>query len=158
MNASRSENWSIAFDDIPDPDFADAQFVSIPETQHQVPTDPAWWARQVFSVASAPAWVRALLGLRQALVGVIGVQRGDASVFEVDRVETSEALIAADDRHLDFRAAVGIDSGSRILRVTTTVRLHGWRGKLYFGIVSWLHGPVTRSMAKRAVTRFVART
>lgn len=118
-----------------------------------MPEDPRVWASEVFSVRSAPLWVRGLLAIRQAVVGLIGVEKGDRHVFNVDRVSSDEALIAHDASHLDFRAAVGIDPRNRLLRVTTTVRLHGWRGHVYWAAVSVLHGPVTRSMARRAVKR-----
>lgn len=83
----------------------------------------------------------------------IGVEKSSSSVFDVDRVEDGEALIVAEDRHLDFAASVRIDAAHRLLSVTTSVRLHGWRGRLYFIPVSILHGPVLRAMAKRAVGR-----
>lgn len=144
--------WSIAFRDIPAPDFADVQIVAIPPGA-TIPGDPTWWAAEIFSVRSAPGWVRALLVLRQAVVGLIGVRRGDQRVFDVDDVSPGEALIAHDDTHLDFRAAVGIDPDKRLVWITTVVRLHGWRGRVYWAAVSFLHGGVTRSMAKRAVRR-----
>jgi hypothetical protein len=96
-----------------------------------------------------------LLGLRQVLVRLIGVKRAPSSVFDIDAVVGEEALIAADDRHLDFRAGVGIDVEQRLLRVTTVVRFHGWRGRLYFIPVGLLHDPITRAMARRAVRDFV---
>jgi hypothetical protein len=40
-----------------------------------------------------------------------------------------------------------------MLRVTTAVWLHGWRGRLYFAPVAVLHDPVTRSMMRRAIRR-----
>lgn len=64
-----------------------------------------------------------------------------------------EALIVADERHLDFRVAVGVDSRANLLRVTTVVRLHGWRGKVYFAPVRLLHGPVVQAMLRRAIRR-----
>ncbi len=148
---------SIAFEDISNPDFADAVIVAIPESPHPIVDSPEWWARQVFSVRSAPAWVTFLLGLRQLLVGLIGINRATEGVFDIAREEGNEALISTDDTHLDFRAAVAIYPERRLLQVTTVVRLHGWRGRLYFLPVSVLHGPVTRSMAKRAVRNFVNR-
>ncbi len=148
---------SIAFDDIPGPDFADAVIVSIPESPDPVVESPVWWARQVFSVSSAPPWVTFLLGLRQLLVGLVGINRATEGVFDIAREEGNEALISTDDTHLDFRAAVGIYPDRRLLQVTTVVRLHGWRGRLYFVPVSVLHGPVTRSMVKRAVRNFANR-
>ncbi len=147
---------SIAFADIPAPDFADAVMVAIPPSDGAIPDDPAWWAGRVFSIESAPRWVIGLLGLRQALVRLIGVDRADRSVFDIDRVEGGEALIAEDDTHLDFRAAVYINPSRRLLQVTTVVKLNGWRGKVYWIPVSVLHAPITRSMAKRAVKNFAA--
>ncbi len=151
--SAQASRRSIVFDDIPSPDFADVVIVSIPHEVTAVLQDPAWWAKQVFNVESAPNWVKLLLGLRQTLVRLIGVSPAQSSVFDVDRVQNEEALIAADDRHLDFRATVAVDPQARLLYVTTAVQLHGWRGRLYFLPVSVLHAPVTRSMAKRAVSR-----
>ena len=149
----QSSRRSIVFDDIPRPDFADVVIVTIPTSVDSLSSDPAWWAQQVFNVRSAPTWVQILLGVRQALVRLIGVEPSDSSVFNVDMVENGEALISADDRHLDFRASVSVDLEARLLYVTTAVRLHGWRGRVYFAPVSLLHAPVTRSMARRAVRR-----
>lgn len=144
---------SLALRTIPAPDFADAAIVAIPPSGVRLMDDPRWWAEQVFSVRSAPKWVVALLGLRQVLVGLIGVKRADRSVFDVTTVEGSEALIFTKDDHLDFAAGVRIDLDHRLLTVTTAVRFNNWRGRLYFVPVSVLHGPVTQSMTKRAVQR-----
>lgn len=149
-----AQRTSIAFDALPQPDFADAVIVAIPHGAKPIPNDPAWWAGEVFNEKSAPRWVALLMAIRQALVGLIGVSRGEPDTFTVRRVADGEALIAADENHLDFRAAVGVDVEARLLTITTAVRLHGWRGRLYFAPVSVLHGPVTRSMAKRAVQRW----
>jgi predicted pyridoxine 5'-phosphate oxidase superfamily flavin-nucleotide-binding protein len=140
---------SLAFDDYPVPDFADVVIVAVPGIE-PISADPADWARRVFAVDNAPKWVQALFAVRQSVVGLVGIQRGDASAFDVDVVRGSEALIRADESHLDFRCAVGIDVDRRLLRITTVVMLHGWRGRLYFAPVSILHGPVTRAMARRA--------
>ena len=72
-------------------------------------------------------------------------------MFGSAEVIGEEALIAVDDTHLDFRAAVGVDSERSLLRVTTAVRFNGWQGRLYFVPVGLLHGPVTRAMMHRAV-------
>ncbi len=141
---------SMAFRDIPAPDWADVVVVPLPPG---APTDPAQWARAVFDVRALPWWVLALLGLRQLLVGLIGVDRGAADVFAVREVSGEEALVAVDDRHLDFRAAVAADADAQLLRCVTAVRLHGWRGRLYFLPVRLLHDPVTRAMMHAAVRR-----
>ncbi|MGI8823523.1 MAG: DUF2867 domain-containing protein [Acidimicrobiia bacterium] len=141
---------SLAFRDIPVPDFADVVVVPLPPG---APTDPTVWARAIFSGSDAPGWVRALLALRQALVGLIGVRRAGPSVFAVSEAVGEEALIATDDRHLDFRVAVGVDAGGGLVRVTTAVRLHGIRGRLYFAPVRLLHAPVVQTMTRRAARR-----
>ena len=143
---------SLALQAIREPDFADAVIVSIPPSTTGLSTDPGWWAELVFSVRTAPKWVVALLGLRQLLVGLIGVKRADRSVFDITTVEGTEALIHTHDDHLDFAAGVAIDIDHRLLTVTTAVRFNNWRGRVYFIPVSVLHGPVTRSMASRAVS------
>lgn len=144
---------SIAFSDIAEPHYADAILVKVPGGK-PLPEDPAWWTNQIFSVRSAPIWIQALLALRQAVVGLIGINRAPSSVFEIDRVENGEALISEDDTHLDFRTALRVHTESRVLQLTTVVRLHGWRGRLYWSVVSLFHGPVTRSMMKRAARNF----
>lgn len=141
---------SIAFDDIPIPDFADVVVAAFAVGS---PDDPATWAREVFSVRSAPWWIKAALALRQLVAPIIGVRRAGRGIFDVDRVIGEEALIVVDDRHLDFRAAVGVDSNTRLVRVTTVVRLHGWRGRVYFAPVRLLHGPVVQAMLRRAIRR-----
>lgn len=141
---------SLAFEDVPRPDHADVVVVPLPAG---ATTDPAVWARTIFDVGSAPWWVRAAFAARQALVPVIGVGRGKQGVFDVARVQGEEALIVADDTHLDFRCAVGVDAAARLVRVTTVVRLHGWRGRVYFAPVRLVHGPVVTSMLHRAARR-----
>ena len=141
---------SLALRDIPVPDFADVTVVAVPDG---APEDPAVWAAEVFSLRSGPRWILALLGLRQLVVGAIGVQRADPSVFKIREVVGEEALLGSDDRHLDFRAAVGFDPAARLVRVTTTVRLHGWRGRVYFAPVRLLHAPVVLAMTRAAVRR-----
>ena len=146
---------SMAFDDIDRPDFADVAVRPFPSG---LPVDPETWARAIFAVSSAPMWVRWLLGLRQLLVPLIGVRRAGSGVFDVDRVSGEEALISEDDRHLDFRVAVGIDVTARLVRVTTAIRLHGWRGRLYFAPVRVIHGPIVQAMVSRAITRLAEDT
>jgi hypothetical protein len=141
---------SLALRDIPAPDFADVTLVPVPPG---APEDPAVWAAEIFSLRSGPRWIVALLALRQLVVGAIGVQRADPTVFKVREVVGEEALVGSDDRHLDFRAAVGLDPVARLVRVTTTVRLHGWRGRVYFAPVRLLHPPVVLSMTRAAVRR-----
>lgn len=145
---------SIALADIPVPDFADVAIIPLPAG---APTDPARWARAIFSVRHVPGWVKVAFGLREVAVRLVGIPPAARDVFEVREVVGDEALIATDDEHLDFRVGVGVDAGARLVRVTTVVRLHGWRGRLYFAPVRLLHAPVTQAMMRRAGRRLAPR-
>lgn len=141
---------SLAFRDQPPPDWADVVLTALPSGS----TGSAqYWAEQVFSLEHGPKPVLVLLVLRQQLVRLLGIKRSSPDVFAVREVQGDEALIVAEESHLTFRCAVGVDHGSGLLRVTTAVWLHGRRGKLYFAPVSVLHDPVTRSMMVKAVRR-----
>lgn len=141
---------SLVLDEIPEPDYLDMLAIALPAT---ATTSPRIWAEEVFSVRSAPLWVRLAFGIRQLLAPLIGVPRAAQGVFAVHRERGDEALIIADDKHLDFRAAVGVDPAAHLVRVTTAVRLHGWRGRLYFVPVALAHPVVVRSMMARAARR-----
>ena len=144
-------SWSLALRDIPRPDFADATIVPLEPTGS---TDPAAWARRMFSPRDMPRWVLAALAIRQAIVPLFGIPRAHSDVFAIREIAEDEVLVAADDRHLDFRCAIAVDEPTRLLRVTTTVRLRGWRGRLYFLPVRLAHPIVVRSMIKAAARSF----
>ncbi|MGB3375142.1 MAG: DUF2867 domain-containing protein [Microbacterium sp.] len=143
---SRPAFWSLAFEDMPQPDFADVIVGTLPAT---ATTDPREWAEYLFSPRGMPLWVRVAMGVRQTLAPLIGVPRGSRDTFRVSRVEHGEALIAVDDTHLDFRASVGVDVEHRLVRVVTAVRLKGVRGRLYFAPVRLAHPAVVQSMLAR---------
>lgn len=150
-SADRPGFRSLALDAISRPDFADVHLVALPPGADH---DPRAWAELIFDGRSTPVPVIALMALRQSLVGLIGIPRADpTTIFQVARVEGEEALIDADDRHLRFCCGVAVDAERSLLRVTTTVRLKGWRGRVYFAPVSLLHAPVVRSMMTKAVRR-----
>lgn len=140
-------HWSLALRDVPAPDYADAVIASLPAG---APTDPGTWADAIFSPAAMPRWVLAALALRQALVPLLRIPAAPRDTFAVDEVVGDEALIAHDDVHLDFRCGVAVDPQARLVRVTTAVRLHGWRGRLYFGVVRLVHPVVVTAMLRRA--------
>ncbi len=141
---------SLALRDVPRPDYCDVLVVPLPPGAG---TDPAAWARAVFDVRRGPRWVRALLTLRQGAVRLLGLRPAPRDTFDVREVVGEEALLAADDRHLDFRVGVGVDTRAGLLRVTTAVRLHGWRGRVYFAPVRVAHPLVTAAMLRSALRR-----
>lgn len=143
---------SLAVRALPDADYTHVTTAAVPpDRRANLPTDPAELAARVFDVRALPGLVRALFALRQRLVRVIGIPPAPRDIFRVSEVEDGEALIAAHDRHLDFCAAVAAPDGR--IRVTTRVRLHGWRGRVYFTPVRLLHPMITRAMVRSAIDR-----
>lgn len=147
MSISLPAFRSAALEDVPTPDYVDMFAVSLPQSATR---DPEVWAETLFSQRSIPRWVQVLLGLRQLVVPLIGLRPAPDNVFAVRSVAGDEALISADDRHLDFRCGIGVDAELGLVRVTTVVRLKGWRGRLYFAPVRVIHPFVVTSMLRRA--------
>ncbi len=139
--------WTLALRDIPRPDYAHTIYAPLGLDDR---VDPAIWAERLFSMRSMPRWVVAALAVRQALVPLLGIPRAPRDTFAIRETAGDEVLLAADDRHLDFRCAVAVDPATRMLRVTTTVRLHNWRGRLYFLPVRVAHPVVMHSMIRAA--------
>lgn len=140
---------SLALLEMPRPDFVEVMAVPLPPGSS---SDPAWWARAIFG-GPPPAAVGALMRLRQAIVPLLGLRPSPPDTFAVRQVVGQEALMVAHEAHLDFRCAVGVDPTSRLLRVTTVVRLHGWRGRVYFAPVRLLHPSIERAMIRAALRR-----
>jgi coenzyme F420-0:L-glutamate ligase/coenzyme F420-1:gamma-L-glutamate ligase len=138
---------SLAFRDLPAPDFADVVISRLPPGAS---TDPAVWARAIFSAKAMPRSVAALLGLRQLAVPLVGIPRAPRGTFRVAEIDGEEALVSADDAHLDFRCAIGVDAAAGLVRVTTAVRLKNARGRAYFRPVRLVHAVIVASMLKRA--------
>jgi hypothetical protein len=91
------------------------------------------------------------MGLRQALVGLVGIERGSSESFTVLARDGAEVLLGSDAGHLDFRAVVRTESEQVVL--TTVVQLHNLRGRAYFGLVRLVHPLIVRSMLRRAAWR-----
>lgn len=143
--------WSIALRDSPRPDYADATIVAIGPHGS---VDAAAWARRMFDVATMPRWVALALRPRRIAVGLLGMPPAPREGFRIREHGDDEVLLAHDDAHLDFRCAIAIDEPTRVLRVATTVRLHGARGRLSFAPVRLLHPIVVRAMVRSAAQWF----
>ena len=139
---------SLAYQLMPRPDWAATTTVTVPGGSAH---DAGQWARDIFAAGSAPAWIRVLFGIREAAVRLVGIPPSRPGMLAVREVRDGEAQIDTDDRHLRFVAGIRVDDG--LLHVTTAVRLKGWRGRLYFWPVRFLHDQVTRSMMTAAVRR-----
>jgi len=142
---------SLALTQIPGADYVDVILRPLPTG---ATTDPSDWLRATFDVRHSPFWLRAVFGLRQAVVPLLGIERSPADVFAVQQASANEALTWASERHLDFAAALGVDAEQRLVRLTTTVRLHGWRGRVYFLPVRLVHRLVAGAMLRTAARQF----
>lgn len=118
---------------------------SVPH-HRRLPRDPQAWADAVFR--RPPHWVAALLALRQALVGLVGIERDDGSAFATLERTEDEVLLGTDADHLDFRVSVHV--AERAVTVTTLARAKRRRGRLYLVPVGLLHPIVVRSMLASA--------
>ncbi len=142
---------SIALRECRLPDFADIQVVPLPEG---ATTDPAAWVESIFRAANIPIWVKALFGARMVLAPLLGIPNRDLKTFQVDRVEGNEALVKASDPHLDFWVGMAVDTEGRRLVATTVVKLHGWRGRLYWIPAGFFHASVFKAMLRNGVANY----
>ncbi|MGP3982182.1 DUF2867 domain-containing protein [Streptomyces sp. KR80] len=74
-----------------------------------------------------------------------GVLRG--APFPVVGREGGEMLLGEDAGHLDFRASILVDD--RHVTLSTVVRIHNWRGRLYWSLVKRVHPFMARTMLRR---------
>ncbi len=114
-----------------------------------MPADPQVWADAVFR--DPPRWVLAALGLRELLVGLVGIDRSGAGAFDTLARTEDEVLLGTDSNHLDFRASVRREPDRVVL--TTVVQLHNRRGRAYFALVRAVHPTIVRAMLTRAARR-----
>jgi len=137
-------------------DFADAYRIEV----EGPPFDAADAARRIFS--RTPRWVGALLGLRDRLVGLVGLRRTDEARADADpRIGffpvVSEArdrvVMGFDDRHLDFRVVVDVrelGAARRQVTATTLVRTHNLAGRAYLALIMPFHRAIVRAMLAQA--------
>ncbi|HYH30962.1 MAG TPA: DUF2867 domain-containing protein [Pseudonocardia sp.] len=127
-------------------DWTDAYAVAVlPGT----PLDPQVWADAVFR--DPPRWVLAALGLRELLVGLVGIDRGGRGAFDTLARTDDEVLLGSDANHLDFRVSVRREPDRVVL--TTVVQRHNRRGRAYDALVRRVHPTVVRAMLNRAARR-----
>lgn len=130
---------------LPRVDFADAFAV---DRRPGTPTDPQVWADALFDL---PRWVAALLGLRDSLVGAVGIARSGPDATATVARRDDELLFGTDEGHLDFRGSVLCEPDRVVL--STVVTLHGALGRAYFAPVRLVHPVAVRAMLGRAAHR-----
>lgn len=103
----------------------------------------------------APAWVSALLDLRNRLTAPLGLRGTDEigsepriGWFPVISAAPERVVLGFDDRHLDFRIIIDHDAAASIARATTLVRRHNLGGRLYLASIMPFHKAIVPRMLK----------
>lgn len=133
------------------------------------PPDLDTLVRAVF--ATTPAWIVALLRLRNTLVRPFGLKTAPPSptdqtasslqpgavvgIFRVYARRDDEIVLGDNDRHLDFRVGVQrmVEGDRTAVTVTTIACFHNWLGRLYFVPVQPVHRLIVPALMRRAAQR-----
>jgi len=155
---------TLAFQAFPRIDYADAYRAMLPAGCRQ---DIDSITRSLFS--SPPAWVRALVVLRDRAVGLLGLkttninnlkiedikirQGSSLGIFHIFQRTETEVLLGEDDRHLDFRVSVlrQTEGAESWVIVSTVVRFNGLLGRAYFAFIKPFHRVIVSSMMRRGI-------
>lgn len=143
------------------PDLADAFAIDLPPGTS---TSPEALARFLF--LHRPLWVGLLMGVRDAVVGRLGLKTASAlkppgaggariGIFRLYEANTVEVVVGEDDRHLDFRASAMVQpglqggAGARLV-LTTVVHCHNRLGRGYIAVIAPFHRLVVQAYLRRA--------
>lgn len=108
-----------------------------------------------------PAWVRALMWLRNAIVSPFGLKGSGASpdskvqmigFFPVISQSSERAVLGFDDTHLDFRIVIDVRQAGELAQrvsVTTLVRRKILLGKIYIAVITPFHRLIVKTMLAR---------
>lgn len=115
-----------------------------------------------------PAWVRALMWLRNALVSPFGLKGSGAGpdskvdmigFFPVIAQSSEQAVLGFDDTHLDFRIVIDVRQAGELAQrvsVTTLVRRKILFGKIYIAVITPFHRLIVKTMLARLVRPITA--
>ena len=132
----------------------------------EVSLDARTAAARMFS--RAPAWVGALMALRNRLVAPLGLKtrvsdqptaRRRIGFFPVIAEASGCVLLGLDDKHLDFRIAVDVvpvGADQQQITTTTMVRTHNLLGRAYLATVLPFHRLIVPAMLAQAASHYVA--
>jgi hypothetical protein len=134
--------------------FADAFRITVDEPD----LDASTAARRM--LARNPAWVTALMRLRNAIVRPLGlktpvhttaVSQTRIGMFPLLSATPQRVVVGLDDRHLDFRAIVDVVRRGEVTEVTATtiVKTHNWLGRAYLATIMQFHRIIVRIMLEQ---------
>lgn len=109
------------------------------------------------AIGRFPLWVRLLMQLRNAAVGVVGLKAATdqptdeiemIGIFPVVSRADDEVVLGFDDRHLDFRIVMHVRDaghGRKIVSATTLVRRKILLGRIYIAFVTPFHKLIVKT-------------
>lgn len=140
---------------LPGADFVDCFMIEVREADLD-----AWTAAQRV-LAVPPAWVRALLRVRDRIVRPFGImtasdiasgQADRCGLFPILAKSPERVVLGLDDRHLDFRVVVDarrIEANETRVLVTTLVKRHNLLGRIYLFAIMPFHKLIVRALLAR---------
>lgn len=152
-------------------DFHDAY--AVPDHHADRPALQAW----LDVAAQTPAWIRALMLVRNKAVRLVGLKDvgqlqdgyppasgkppndaasyavGDrVGIFRIRFLSDREVILGQDDRHLDVQVSIlkhGEGSATPTLVLTTVVHIHNTLGHAYMAVITPFHRVIARSITQR---------
>ncbi len=140
-------------------DYADIFVVTIgnPDSVDKITT-------RIFAISS---WIKFLMKLRNRIVRIFGLSGEDekameadyypvgsrAMFFEVTARNENEIVMAEDDKHLNFRTSVVVESNgteTACVYMTTLVHYNNVWGRFYFWFIKPFHRIIIREQLKKA--------
>lgn len=111
-------------------------------------------------IGNQPWWAEALLTLRNFLVKPFGLKTSGAGTAEPrDMIgifpvvsEAPDRLVAGfNDKHLDFRIIVDIETttDARSVTATTLVKTHNWLGRTYLAVILPFHRLIVQNLLRQ---------
>jgi hypothetical protein len=112
--------------------------------------------------ARSPAWIDALLRLRNMIVAPLGLKTSGAKETVREMIgmfpvlsETPDRLVAGfNDKHLDFRVVVDVATfpDNQQVTATTLVLTHNLLGRAYLAIIMPFHRLIVPAMMRQIVS------
>jgi hypothetical protein len=133
---------------LPRVDFTDTFALRLPPGSSRDVED---WHRAL-TTAGTPAWVSALMAVRNRVAQVLGLDTvggsSDASPFTQLTRDGDTLVVGADDKHLDFRGVLRVAGDD--LQLATVVQQHNATGRAYFAVVKPFHRRIVPALLRRA--------
>lgn len=124
---------------------------------------------------SIPTWTKVLLGIREALVGLMGLKTAKGidiakelanfegkegqgiGLFRVLGKTEDELMVGESDKHLDFWLSFirNTSPDAFEMKLATAVVFNGWLGRWYFAPVKPLHRLIVPAVLKRMARKLM---